>query len=293
MSDYVEALLKDKGVYYNYSGADVLVKCLNPDHDDSNPSLLIDKLSGAFHCFSCGFKGNIFKYFGVLTNQSFLKVAKLKEKIKHLRIDREGLEIPAVAIPFTHPYRAITSKTLTKFEAFYLPGESKELRGMEDRIIFPIRDITNKIVMFIGRHTLSDGNPRYFNYPTGVSIPLFPNRLEVRRHSIVLVEGIFDMLNCYDKGLDNVVCTFGTNTLQKNTKEKLLPYRTQGVTKIYVMFDGDEAGRKAASTIKPLLEELEYEVEVIKLEEDQDPGMLSQEYVSSIKEYVNAKNSTN
>jgi DNA primase len=287
MSDYVETLLKDKGVYYNYSGADVVVKCLNPDHDDSNPSLRIDKVTGAFHCFACGFKGNIFRYFGVLTNQSFLKVAKLKEKIKQLRIDREGLEIPPVAVPFTRSYRGISAHTLVHFNAFYLPGESKELRGMEDRIIFPIRDITDKVVMFLGRHTLSDGNPRYLNYPSGVSIPLFPSRLSVRRHSIVLVEGIMDMMNCYDKGLDNVVCTFGTNTLQKNTKEKLLPFRTQGVTKVYIMFDGDEAGRKAAATIKPLIEELEYEVEIIKLQDDQDPGELSQDYIDSIKEYVN------
>lgn len=293
MSDYVEVLLKDKGVYFNYSGADVVVKCLNPEHEDSNPSLRIDKVTGAFHCFSCGFKGNIFKYFGVLTNHSFIKVAKLKEKLKQLIIDRTGLDIPPVAVPFTRSFRGISAQTLTKFEAFYLPGESKELRGMEDRLIFPIRDITGNIVMFLGRHTLSDGNPRYLNYPSGVSIPLFPNRMEVKTKSIVLVEGIFDMLNCFDKGLTNVVCTFGTNTLQKNTKEKMIPFKTQGIEKVYLMFDGDEAGRKAASMTKPLLEELDFQVEIIKLEDDQDPGELNQEYISSIKEYVNAKNSTN
>jgi DNA primase len=292
MSEFVESLLKEKGIYYNYSGADVLVKCLNPDHDDSNPSLRIDKVTGAFHCFSCGFKGNIFRYFGVLTNQSFLKVAKLKEKLKQLKIDKDGLEIPPVSIPYTRSYRGISAATLKRFEAFYLPGESKEMRGFEDRIIFPIRDITNKIVMFLGRHTLSDGNPRYLNFPSGVSVPLFPNRLVVRRNSIILVEGIFDMLNCQDKGLDNTVCTFGTNTLAKTAKEKLLPFRAQGVSKIYIMFDGDEAGRKAAKELKPIIEALEYECEIIQLEDDQDPGEMSQEYVDSIEEYVNA-NSTN
>lgn len=288
MNDYVESLLKDKNVYFNYSGNDLVVKCLNPDHDDSNPSLRIDKVTGAFHCFSCGFKGNIFRFFGVLTNQSFLKVAKLKEKIKQLKIDKEGLEVPAVAIPYTHAYRGISSETIRHFEAFYLPGESREMKGFEDRIIFPIRDITNKIVMFLGRHTLSDGNPRYLNYPSGVNIPLFPNRMSNRRHSIVLVEGIFDMLNCYDKGMDNVVCTFGTSTLQKDTKEKLMPFKAQGITKVYLMFDGDAPGREAAKKLKPLIEALEFECEIIPLEDDSDPGELSQDYVDSIKEYVNA-----
>lgn len=288
MNDYVESLLKDKNVYFNYSGNDLVVKCLNPDHDDSNPSLRIDKVTGAFHCFSCGFKGNIFRFFGVLTNQSFLKVAKLKEKIKQLKIDKDGLEVPAVAIPYTHAYRGISSETIRHFEAFYLPGESREMKGFEDRIIFPIRDITNKIVMFLGRHTLSDGNPRYLNYPSGVNIPLFPNRMSNRRHSIVLVEGIFDMLNCYDKGMDNVVCTFGTSTLQKDTKEKLMPFKAQGITKVYLMFDGDAPGREAAKKLKPLIEALEFECEIIPLEDDSDPGELSQDYVDSIKEYVNA-----
>lgn len=286
MENPVENLLREKGVQFNVSGNDFLIKCLNPEHEDSNPSQRVDKTTGAFHCFSCGHKGNLFKYFGVFANHTFIKVAKLKEKIAQLKINRDGLEIPPVAIPFTRSYRGISKETLKKFEAFYLPGESKEMRGMEDRIIFPIRDITGKIVSFNGRHTLSNGNPRYLNYPSGTSLPIYPSRLEVKRKAIVLVEGLFDMLNCVDKGLDNCICAFGTNTMEKNTKEKLLPFKTQGVTKIYIMFDGDEAGRNAAKKLKPVFEELEFEVEIIPLEDDTDPGELSQEYIDSIKEYV-------
>ena len=53
------------------------------------------------------------------------------------------------------------------------------------------------------------------------------------------------MLNLFDKGMENAVCCFGTNTLQNNTKQKLLPFRAQGVTHIYILFDGDDAGTKA------------------------------------------------
>lgn len=292
MGQLVEDLLKDKGIHYGISGKDFLIKCLNPEHDDSNPSCRVDRLDGKTHCFSCGFKTNIYKYFGVLTgNQIHVKTAKLKEKIKQLSIDTRGLEFPDQIVPYTHTFRGISKETLKKFEAFHLSIEDKEMRGFEDRIIFPIRDITDKIVMFLGRHTLSNGNPRYLNYPSGVQIPLFP--CKVKTHSLVLVEGIFDMLNCYDKGLTNVVCTFGTNTLQKDTKHKLLPYKTQGVHKVYIMFDGDDAGREAAKKLKPLIEECELEVEIIELENDTDPGELSEEYIHSIKEYINAKNSPN
>lgn len=271
------------------SGHDYLIKCLNPEHNDSNPSCRVHKDTGAVHCFSCGFKAkSIFEYFGILSSHTFIKVAKLKEKLAQLKIDKDGLEFPPVAIPYTHSFRGISADTLKCFEAFYLPGESNQFKGFEDRIIFPIKDITGKIVMFLGRHTLSQGNPRYLNYPSGVSIPLFPPKVDKGSSSIVLVEGIFDFLNLYDKGLTNAVCVFGTNTLQKDTKNKLLPYKMQGVSKIYLMFDGDEAGRISAKKLKPLIEELEFVCEIIGLEDDSDPGELSQEYVNSIKEYINA-----
>jgi len=286
MTEYVAELLQEKNIPFNISGKDYLVKCLNPDHTDTNPSMRIDKITGIFNCFSCGFKGNVFKYFGVLTNQTFIKTAKLKEKLAVLKAGNQGLEFPT-SVPFTSSFRGISSQTLKKFEAFYFDRENKVMLGFEDRIIFPIRDITGKILMFLGRHTLSNGNPKYLNYPHGVKIPLFPAKVEKGVQSIILVEGIFDFLNCYDKGLENVVCTFGTGTMYKDTKEKLIPYKVQGVTKVYIMFDGDKAGRDAAAKLKPLIAELDFQVEVITLEDDQDPGEMSQEYVDSIKEYVN------
>lgn len=289
MDNTVEGILKDRGVYYTYSGKDVLVKCLNPEHTDSNPSMRIDKVSGVFHCFSCAFKGNIYKYFGVLSgNQVNIRIAKLKDKIRTLQISSIGLDFPDQMVPFTKVFRGISKETLKEFEAFYLSGESKDMKGFEDRIIFPIKDITGKKVMFLGRHTLSSGNPKYLNYPSGVTIPLYPTR--IKNKSIVLVEGMLDMLSCYDNGLDNVVCTFGTNTLQKDTRAKLLPYKTQGVEKVYIMFDGDQAGYDAAKKLKPLIEECEFSVEIIELPEDMDPNTLSIDYLHSIKEYVNERN---
>lgn len=287
--DYVANLLKEKHIPFTTSGHDYLIKCLNPEHEDSNPSCRIHKTTGAVHCFSCGFKAHsIFEYFGILSNHTFIRVAKLKEKLEQLKINYTGLDIPPVAIPYTRSFRGITSATLQRFEAFYIPGEGKYLKGMEDRIIFPIRDITNKIVMFMGRHTLSQVSPRYLNYPSGVTIPLYPPTLPTKYNSAVMVEGIFDMLNLVDKGLENTICLFGTNSLQKDTKAKLLPYKMQGIQKMYLMMDGDTPGREAAKKLKPLIEQEEFECEIINLEDDTDPGMLSQEYVDSIKEYINA-----
>jgi len=282
MSDPVLELLQKNGLAYQVSGRDYLIKCLNPEHEDSNPSFRVDKVSGVAHCFSCGFKTNIFKFFGVFTNPVPIKIAALKEKLSELKTAGIGLELPNGHTPYTRSFRGISALTLKQFGAFY----TNVVEKLQDRIVFPIRDITGKTVVYVGRHTLSNGNPRYINYPNGVKIPLFPAHLPSGYSAMVLVEGIFDMLNLYDKGLENVVCAFGTNTLQNDTKSKLLPFKAQGITHVYLLFDGDEAGRKASQVLKPLIESEGFIVEIINLPDDTDPGELDAEDVRSIAEYI-------
>jgi DNA primase len=281
--DYVQDLLKKEGLYFTVSGKDFLIKCLNPDHEDSNPSCRVDKITGLTHCFSCGFKTNIFKHFGLTGNHTSIKTAKLKEKLRELNISSNGVEFPGDMVPMTKPFRGISTKTLKEFGAFFTHASET----LSDRVFFPITDIRGKPLLYVGRHMLSQGNPRYLNQPSGVTMPIFPEVYTEKYTCAILVEGIFDMLNLYDKGLRNVSCTFGTNTLQNNTASKLLALKTQGISKIYLMFDGDEAGRVAMTKLKPILEELEFLVEIITLEDGSDPGELSQEYVDSIKEYIN------
>jgi len=280
--DPVLDLIQKNGLQYQVSGRDYLIKCLNPEHPDTNPSFRVDRISGIAHCFSCGFKTNIFKYYGVFTNAIPIKIAKLKEKLQDLKYQTMGVELPVGATPYTKTFRGISAQTIKHFEAFY----THQVEKLQDRIIFPIKDITGKTVVYVGRHMLSNGNPRYVNYPSKVQMPVFPVRLPTASKSLVLVEGIFDMLNLYDKGLKNVVCAFGTNTLQNDTKLKLLPFKAQGVSHIYILFDGDDAGERAAQTLKPLIEECEFIVEVIKLPDGTDPGELDQADIESISEYI-------
>jgi DNA primase len=282
MSDPVLALLQDKGLAYTVSGKDYLIKCLNPEHDDSNPSFRVDKVTGVSHCFACGFKRNLFRHFGLLTNNTSIRVAKLKEKIADLRNSTIEITLPEGHTPYTKSFRGISIPTLRAFGAFY----THEVEKLEDRVCFPITDITDKLVATVARHAMSNGNPRYVVYPSGRSLPLYPTIFEEPTRTIVLVEGIFDMLNMYDKGARNVVCCFGTSTLRNEVKTRLLPYKAQGIEKIFILFDGDKAGREAAAELKPLIEAENYLVELIELPDDQDPGELSQEDVDSIREYT-------
>jgi DNA primase len=282
MSDPVLELINKNSLAFSVSGRDYLIKCLNPDHEDSNPSFRVDRVTGVAHCFSCGFKTNLFKYYGVFTNPVPMKIAALKEKLNELKTGHLGLELPNGHTPYLKQFRGVSPQTLKYFGAFY----TNVVEKLADRIVFPIKDITGKIVVFVGRHTLSNGNPRYINYPTGVKMPVFPAHLPSGYQSMVIVEGVFDMLNLYDKGLENVICAFGTNTLQNDTKSKLLPFKAQGITHIYLLFDGDEAGEKAAANLKPLIEAENFIVEIIKLPDGTDPGELDAIEVRSIAEYI-------
>ena len=100
-------------------------------------------------------------------------------------------------------------------------------------LLFKIHKITGKIVAFNGRHT-SGGLPKYMISPTGATLPLFPQVSPING-CIILVEGIFDMLNLQDKGLTNTMCCFGTKNINE---EKLSVLLIKGISQVDIFFDG-------------------------------------------------------
>jgi DNA primase len=291
----VKELLDEKRIAYRNSAKDYIISCLNPEHEDRNPSMRIDKLTGVFHCFSCGFAGDIFNYYGVAKpNVVNIKVSQLLEKISKL-IEKK-LKIPLNAVYYNSDYRNISKDTYRHFSAFTVD----KLLGidMEGRIIFPIKDIQGRITNFHGRYLFSDLDPRYKSLPENTPIPLFPAVVEPIADSIILVEGFFDMLNLYDKGLRNVVCAFGTNIgsvkkkeKQKQNLERLLQYKYQGINKIYIMFDGDKAGRESAKNLKAYASPT-FQTETIDLPDGMDPGKLTQEDVDKLRGILYGGSST-
>ena len=280
-----EEILKNKNIKYTTSGADLVVHCLNPEHEDNNPSMRIDRISGKYNCFSCGYSGSIYKLFNIHRNLLDVRVLNLKEKIR--RINKPKLQMPLGAEYFCESYRDITVSTYNKFNAFTLPGD-KEWDG---RLVFPITDISNEIICFHGRYLYSKTSPKYMTKPEKTRLPLFPAMPEIIAGSIILVEGLFDMLNLYDKGLTNAVCCFGTQLTSKSDKNnfklknRFSHYKMQGVSSIYIMFDGDAAGNIGANKLYNALKD-NYIVETLTLEEGTDPGSLSIDDVNKIKEYL-------
>ena len=113
----VEQALIDKEVKYITQGADYLIKCLNPEHPDSHPSMRVDRITGIFHCFSCGDKGNIFERFGHEVSKIDKRTLSLKQKI--MSMQKPAIyELPEDAKLFNRKLRGISKETYNKFEAF-------------------------------------------------------------------------------------------------------------------------------------------------------------------------------
>lgn len=277
-------VLKKYGTEIKYKGNSYLIPCLNPEHDDKDPSLRIDKNSGSMHCFSCGFKGNIFTYYGIITNYSSIRIKKLKEKLLKVKADMTGLDIPAHSMQWTKEFRGVSAETMKAFGAFY----NNTVPEMLGRVVFPVRDISGKIQVFMGRHTMSDEHPKYVAYPRHIPLPMYPAKVPDSFNSIVIVEGIMDMLKLYDNGLRNVVTSWGTSTLIHKAESKLLFYKMHGIKKIFILYDSDVAGVKAAKQLESVIQEsqsLDLDVEVLPLEEG-DPGTMSKEDINILKEYI-------
>jgi DNA primase len=276
--DVLELLNKEE-VRYSPSGQDYLIKCLNPEHDDSNPSLRVDKVTGVMHCFSCGFKGNVFTHFDVpgLSSKD-MKVKKIKGKIENRRLENVGLQIPTASMRFVGTFKNISPDILNRYEAF-----TYHEKGYAGRLLFPIRDVTGKIRSFLGRAMEPTTIPKYMIYPRGARMPFFPPLPYVIEGTVILVEGIFDALNLIDKGLDNAVCCFGTNNVDIY---KLSLLKVLGVKGIHILFDGDDAGRKGAKTTSLLCEELDLATNIIPIQNNIDPGDLLRERVQELRKYL-------
>ena len=276
----VDKILQDKHINFTPSGNDLLIRCLNPEHEDRNPSLRIDKVSGIGHCFSCGFKVNIFKYFNIIHNFQSIKVLHIKDKIKGIFAATKGLDMPGGYSLFEREFRGISARTLNKYDAF-------THKDFEDRLVFPLKDVSGKIRAFIGRHMFSNSGKRYDIKPKGAKVPFFPHNYNIVNGTIIIVEGIFDALNLIDKGIPNVVAIMGLQTLNdKNYKEKLADFKLRGVSKIIILFDGDTPGRKQAELLEPLIQSENIHTERIDLPDDMDPGGLSVEDVEQLKTII-------
>ena len=150
-----------------------------------------------------------------------------------------------------------------------------EKRGLHDkfwnRVIFPIMDVTNRVIGFGGR-VMGDGKPKYLNSP---ETPVFDKSRNLYGLNIakktkcgyfILCEGYMDVIAMHQAGFTQAVASLGTSftdgqaaVLKRYVKQVLLSY------------DSDGAGVKAAMRNIGILHAAGLTGKVVNLEPYKDP----------------------
>ena len=118
------------------------------------------------------------------------------------------------------------------------------------RVIFPIHNLTGKIIGFGGRILTSEkSTAKYLNSPESdiynksrslYGIYFSRNEI-VKKDNCYLVEGYTDVISMHQAGIENVVASSGTSLTVEQIK--LIKRYTPNIT---ILYDGDPAGIKAS-----------------------------------------------
>ena len=143
------------------------------------------------------------------------------------------------------------------------------------RVIFPIHDLTGKVIAFGGRQLVKDDkSPKYLNSPetevyhkSNVLYGIFQSKKHIKNLNICyLVEGYTDVITLHQAEVKNVVASSGTSLTEGQIK--LIKRFTDNVT---VLYDGDAAGIKASLRGIDLLLEQGLNVRTVSFPEGEDP----------------------
>ena len=157
------------------------------------------------------------------------------------------------------------------------------------RVIFPIKDIQGRVIAFGGRSLKDKVSPKYLNSPEtevyhkGQTLyGLFEAKDSIKEEGFaVLVEGYFDVILPHQVGFKNFVASLGTGFTQQQAK--LLKKFTN---KVYILFDSDRAGKKAALAAAKIC--LAYGMEVFykPISDGKDPDELARTDSKRLKEHL-------
>ncbi len=208
-------------------------------------------------------------------NSSLGKTAK--EYLLKRGIDEEIIKTFKIGLS-TSDRKSLTtilnSKDYTnkELETFGLGRDGMDL--YINRIMFPLFDVANKPVGFSGRIYNTTSTSKYINtmetpiFKKGENLYNYYNAKDIVRNEkkLIIVEGFMDVIRLHTIGIKNTVALMGTAL----TKEQISLIKRL-TNNIYLSLDGDDAGQKATYQVGNILEENNFNVFVIKLENGYDP----------------------
>lgn len=251
----------------------------------------IDTAEQVFHCFSCRVGGSVLDLVMAIEGCGLRQAAEQMATwggitVKGDRpwpgtvkatVTKKIESVPALGfqlrgVDTSHPYlrtRGIQPSTAIQFGVGYYSGPGL----MHRRLVIPIQDETGRLVGYGGR-SLDGSEPRYKFPPKFAKSQLVFNlhrAAATRQSEVIVVEGFFDCLKVHQAGYSSVVALMGSSLYEAQCRLLVGRFRH-----IRLMLDGDLAGRRAMSTIAPILG-VHCPTEVIELSDGVQPDQLTEE----------------
>ncbi|MGB9749329.1 MAG: DNA primase [Caldisericia bacterium] len=285
---------------------------LCPFHPDKNPSLNISKEKGLFHCFGCGEGGNLYNFIMKIENVSFERAVEMVAKWANVEIpqfeyseDKKKIfDIHEKIAEFFYnklieneevlsylKERGLDLETIQKFKLGFAPKsiadfltENKEEKidikdtgiypysNFIERLMFPIRNVSGKIVGFSGR-SLKGEMPKYINstekfFKKGETLyGLFEGKEEIlKTKEAILVEGYMDVIILSKNGIKNSVSSMGTSFTEDQAK-----ILKRFSDRVIISFDPDIGGIEGTKRALEIAEKYNFEIKILTLPENLDP----------------------
>ena len=152
------------------------------------------------------------------------------------------------------------------------------------RVMFPIHNLTGKVIGFGGRILQSDPEKKFAKYQNSPESEIYQKKETlygiyfaksaiVNKDECILVEGYFDVLRMHQLGIENVVASSGTSLTTEQIR--LVKRYTKNITMLY---DGDAAGIHAALRGTDMILAEGMNVRVVVLPPEHDPDSFGKAY---------------
>ena len=150
------------------------------------------------------------------------------------------------------------------------------------RVMFPIHNLTGRIIGFGGRIMVDDKkSPKYQNSPESEIYDkkqtlygiYFAKNAIAKNDECILVEGYFDVLRMHQIGIENVVASSGTSLTMEQIR--LVKRYTKNITMLY---DGDAAGVHAALRGTDMILSEGMNVRIVVLPPEHDPDTFGRDF---------------
>jgi DNA primase len=172
--------------------------------------------------------------------------------------------------------------------------EAKSYDRFRGRVIFPIQNLSGRILGFGGRTLSSDkAVPKYVNSPESevynkskilYGINLAKSAI-IAADNCYLVEGYTDVISLHQAGIENVVASSGTALTTDQIR--LISRYTKNIT---ILYDGDEAGIKASFRGIDLILEQGMNVKIVLFPDGEDPDSYARSHrTSEVQDFITAQ----